>query len=164
MIEGAELAGTSKAVLVFRGNASAAAAWIIPIGLFVFCAITLANAPSATGGGAVVGCLLVAIVFSLIAMRRQIAEIDLNAGTLRIFRQYLGRWTKTIVNCSLDRCRQLGRIEYETEGHLSYGVYIELADGTRHAIPLEKSTFAETGRVASQLSDATGIPRTDIRF
>jgi hypothetical protein len=62
----------------------------------------------------------------------------------------------------LDRCRQLGRIEYETDG--SYGVYVELSDGTRHAIPLKDSSFEEAGRVASQLSDATGITRLDTKF
>jgi len=114
--------------------------------------------------GAAIACLLLAFMFSLVATRRWIAEIDLRARTLRISRRSFGRWTKTSVHCSLDQCRRLGRIEYETDGHLSYGVYVELTDGTRHAIPLKDSTLQEAGRVASQLSDLTEIPRLDTRF
>jgi hypothetical protein len=100
------------------------------------------------------------VLFDCVApMDRGNRPEDANA---KIIQTSFGRWTATVVDCPLDRCRQLGRIEYETDG--SYGVYVELSDGTRHAIPLKDSSFEEAGRVASQLSDATGITRRDTKF
>jgi hypothetical protein len=163
MIERTEPAEVSRDVLVFQGSASTAA-WIVPIGVFAFSAVVLANEPSGTGGGAIVGCLLVAVMFALIASRRQIAEFDTRRRRLRIFRQSFGRWTRTLVDYPFDQCPRLGRIEYETEGHFSYGVYVELNDGSRHAIPLTSSTFVDAGHVVALLSDATGIPKLDIKF
>jgi hypothetical protein len=139
--------------------------WLVLIGGFALAGIVLVAAPAssaATSSGAFIACVLFAIMFSLIASRQWIAEIDLRTRTLRLSRRSFGRWTATVVDCPLDRCRQLGRIEYETDG--SYGVYVELSDGTRHAIPLKDSSFEEAGRVASQLSDATGITRLDTKF
>lgn len=165
MIESASPVGQAGSVLVFEGGQPAGIR-IVAIGAFAIAAFALAAAPApsiATGGG-VIGCLLLAFMFSLIASRRWIAEIDLSARTLRIFRRSLGRWTRTVVDCPLDQCRRLGRIEYETDGHLSYGVYVELINGSRHAIPLKDSSFEEAGRVASQLSEATGISRLDTKF
>jgi hypothetical protein len=165
MVESVEPTGASNDVLVFAGSQSTGI-WLVLVGAaFAFAAIILSEAPSATAsGGGVVGCLLIAIVFSLAASRRQIVEIDLRSYRLRILRQFMGRWTSTLIDCPLDQCRQLARVECETEGQSSYGVYIELADGTRHAIPLKNSTFVEAGRVASQLSDAIGIPRLETKF
>ena len=166
MIESASPAGQSASVLVFE-NGQAARMWIVPIGAVALASVVIADtaAWSRPGTSAVViACILIAFMFSLIASRRWIAEIDLRARTLTISRRSFGRWTKTSVHCALDQCHRLGRIEYETDGHLSYGVYVELTDGTRHAIPLKDSTLQEAGRVASQLSDLTKIPRLDARF
>jgi hypothetical protein len=140
--------------------------WIVPIGAFAVAGLALAFAPdssAATSGGAVIGCILLAIMFSLIASSRWIAEIDLRTQTIRLSKRSFGRWTR-VVDRPFDQCRALGRIEYETDGHRSYGVYVELTDGTRHAIPLKDSSFEEAGHVASQLTDATGITRLDTKF
>jgi hypothetical protein len=140
--------------------------WIVPIGAFAVAGLALAFAPdssAATSGGAVIGCILLAIMFSLIASSRWIAEIDLRTQTIRLSKRSFGRWTR-VVDRPFNQCRRLGRIEYETDGHRSYGVYVELTDGTRHAIPLKDSSFEEAGHVASQLTDATGITRLDTKF
>jgi hypothetical protein len=143
-----------------------AAKWIVPVG-FAVVAIVMAGAvrPSVPGSnGVVIACLLIAAALSLIASRRWSAEIDLRARTLKISTRAFGRWTKTTLSCSLDQCRRIGRIEYETEGNLSYGVYVELTDGTQHAIPLKDSTLEEAGRVAAQISDLASIPRLDTKY
>jgi len=168
MMESKSPSGQSALVLVFE-NGRPPGVWIVPIGAVAVALAAIVMADSAAwsrpaSGGVVIACLLLALMFSLIASRRWIAEIDLKARTLRISRRSFGRWTKTSVHCSLDQCHRLGRIEYETDGHLSYGVYVELTDGTRHAIPLKDSTLQEAGRVASQLSDLTEIPRLDTKF
>jgi len=99
--------------------------------------------------------------------RQWTAEIDLDTRRLRIFRRSFGRWRRDIVDCSLDECTALGTIEYDNDGHFSYGVYMRLKSGVRHAIPLGSSTFmgsstfSEAASVVSQLSAATGIPRLD---
>jgi hypothetical protein len=103
------------------------------------------------------------IVYQLVT-RQWIAEIDLTTRRLKIFRRSFGRWTKVIADCSLDECIAFGTIEYETDGHISYGAYVQLTHGRRHAIPLTNSGFDEAARVASQLSAATGIQRLDTRF
>lgn len=165
MIDGAPQIGESRHILVFQEGRSALAlvAPIVAFGVAAISAAIDASAGSSTPeSGAVVACLLMACMFFLIASRRWIAKFDLQTRTLNISRRSLGRWTKTIVDCPLDQCRMLGRIEYETDGHLSYGVYVELADGTRHAIPLKTPTFQEAGKVAAELSEATGIPRLDV--
>jgi hypothetical protein len=160
MIGGAPQIGESRHILVFQEGRSALAS-VAPIAAFGVAAIFAAFDRSLGSAGAAVGCLLMACVFSLIASRRWIADFDLQTRTLNISRRSLGRWTKTIVDCPLDQCRMLGRIAYEADGHLSYGVYVELADGTRHAIPLKTATLQEAGKVAAELSEATGIPRLD---
>lgn len=104
------------------------------------------------------GCVL----FHFIS-RQWIAEIDLATRRLTISRRSFGRWTKMIVDCSLDQCAAFGTIEYNTDGEISYGAYVQLKDGRRHAIPLKDSTFEAATRVASQLSIATGVPRLDTR-
>ena len=161
MIAGAPQIGESRHFLVFQEDRSALAL-VAPIAAFGVAAIFAAFDRSLGSAGAFVACLLMACMFLLIASRRWIAEFDLQARTLNISRRSLGRWTKTIVDCPLDQCRMLGRIEYETDGYLSYGVYVELADGARHAIPLKTPTFQEAGKVAAELSEATGIPRLDV--
>jgi len=161
MIDGAPQIGESRHILVFQEGRSALAL-VAPIAAFGVAAIFAAFDRSPGSAGAVVACLLMACMFFLIASRRWIAEFDLQTRTLNISRRSLGRWTKTIVDCPLDQCRMLGRIEYERDGHLSYGVYVELADGTRHAIPLKTPTLQEAGKVAAELSEATGIPRLDV--
>lgn len=105
--------------------------------------------------------LFACILLSLVT-RGSIAEIDLGARRLKVSRRFLGRWTKTIVDCSLDECSALGTFETETDGPSAYSVYVKVADGTRQTIPLTDSTLNEAARVASQLSAATGIPRLDI--
>ena len=166
MIDGAPQIGESRHILVFQEGRSALAlvAPIVAFGVAAIFAAIDASAGSSPpeSAGAVVACLLMACIFFLIASRRWIAEFDLQARTLNISRRSLGRWTKTIVDCPLDQCRMLGRIAYEADGHLSYGVYVELADGTRHAIPLKTPTLQEAGKVAAELSEATGIPRLDV--
>jgi hypothetical protein len=163
MIDGAPQIGESLHILVFQEGRSALAK-VAPIAAFGVVGIFAAFDRSLESAGAAVGCLLMAFLFSLIASRRWIAEFDLQTRTLNISRRSLGRWTKTIVDCPLDQCRMLGRIEYETDGQLSYGVYVELVDGTRHTIPLKTPTLQEAGKVAAELSEATGIPRLDTRY
>jgi hypothetical protein len=114
--------------------------------------------------GPIIGLLFLAYIIGLSVSRQWTAEINLAARRFKIFRRSFGRWTKTVVDCPLDECNALGTIEYNTEGHISYGVYVELRHGTRHAIPLKESTFKEAARVASELSTATGIPRLDTIF
>jgi hypothetical protein len=118
--------------------------------------------PGSTGEA--VGCFLMAAILILTTLRRWTAEIDLRTRTLKISRRSFGLWTKTTLQCSLDQCRQLGTIGYDTDGYLSYGVYVELTDGTRHAIPTRDSTFHEAGRVAARMSNFTKIPRLDIQY
>ena len=163
MSESASPGGQSGSVLRFETSLSPIK-WIVPAGAFAIAGLALAfapDSPASTSGGAAIACILLAIVFALAASRRWIAEIDLRTKTIRLSKRAFGRWTR-VVDRPFDQCRRLGRIEYETDG--SYGVYIELTDGTLHAIPLKDSSFEEAGRVASQLSDATGIARLDTKF
>jgi hypothetical protein len=117
--------------------------------------------PGNAAGTVVLLLFLGCIVFSAVS-RQSIAEIDLGARRLKVSRRFLGRWTKTIVDCPLEECSALGTFETETDGRSAYSVSVKLADGTRHSIPLTDSTLNEAARVASQLSAATGIPRFDI--
>ena len=163
MSESASPGGQCGSVLRFETSQSPIKR-IVPIGAFAIAGLALAfapDSPASTSGGAAIACILLAIVFALAASRRWIAEIDLRTKTIRLSKRAFGRWTR-VVDRPFDQCRRLGRIEYETDG--SYGVYIELTDGTLHAIPLKDSSFEEAGRVASQLSDATGITRLDTKF
>jgi hypothetical protein len=150
---------------------------LIWIGLLICCAILIVGIyiyAFATGStptpslpvnaGVFIALLLFACIFFHVVTRQWIAEIDLIARRLKISRRSFGRWTKAIVNCPLDECSKLGTIEYNTDGHVSYGVYVELKQGTRHAIPLQSSTFKEATRVASKLTEATGIPTLDTKF
>lgn len=114
--------------------------------------------PIERGGGLL---LLLLLALFWIAYKRMTVKIDLRACRLQIFRRLIGPWIKTVVDCPLDQCRALGRIKYESDGDVSYGVYIELLTGKRHDIPIQESTIQEANRVAAQLSDATGIPRLD---
>jgi hypothetical protein len=151
-----------KPVLVFERKRSVAI-WMIPAGLVAGAAVA-AGSSSAEAKSSVVLCLLLACMFVSIASQRTSVHIDLHARRLRILRRFLGRWGKTIVDCPLDQCRALGRIEYESDGHATYGVYVELLSGRRHDIPVKEKTVQEAGRVAAQLSDATGIPRLDTKY
>ena len=93
--------------------------------------------------------------------RQRIVEIDVAARRLKIYQRSFGRWTKAMVDCSLAQCKCFGTIEYNNEGHTSYGTYVQLKDGKRHAIPLKDATFETANAVATQLSTATRIPRLD---
>src|SRR5215471_15498346 len=137
MSESASPGGQGGSVLRFETSRSPIK-WIVPSGAFAVAGLALAFAPDSsatTSGGPVIACILLAIIFSLIASSRWIAEIDLKAQTIRLSKRSFGRWTR-VVDRPFDQCRRLGRIEYETDGHRSYGVYFELTDGTRHAVPL----------------------------
>jgi hypothetical protein len=165
MTESASADAPSQSILVFEKPRSALG-WIVPVGIFL-AGVVFAESPESSGtssGGIVTACFLLASVFGLISSRRWIAEIDLNTRTFRLTKLSFGRWKRRVVDCPLDQCMRLGRIEYETEGSLSYGVYVELANGRRHAIPLRESTLAEAGRVAAQLAETTGIPRLDTKY
>ena len=138
---------------------------------FVVCAIVTIStenlATVATPGNAA-GTVVVLIFFASILFagftRVSIVEIDTSKRRLSVQRQYFGRWTRTIVDCPLDESTAFGTIQYDTEGHKSYGTYVELKSGRRHAIPINGSSFADAARVASSLSAATGIPRSDTIF
>jgi hypothetical protein len=149
-------------VLVFEGKRSAVIR-IIPAGLVAAAVIAVSSSSTEARSSSVLW-LLLAFMFVSIASRRTIVHIDLHARRLKIVRRILGRWGETIVDCPFDQCRAFGRIEYETEGHASYGVYVELLSGRRHDIPISDRSIQEAGRVAAELSDATGIPRLDTRF
>ena len=138
------------------------------IALLTIVTVTTGNlrtvAPPGNAAGLVAMLIFFASILFLKITRQWTAEIDLDTRRLRIFRRSFGRWRRDIVDCSLDECTALGTIEYDNDGHFSYGVYVRLKSGVRHAIPLGSSgssTFSEAASVASQLSAATGIPRLD---
>jgi hypothetical protein len=93
-----------------------------------------------------------------------IVEIDPVMKRLRLLRQRFGRWTKTMIDCSLDECVSVGTVEYSAEGHLTYGTYFKLKDGSWHAIPVRGNSFAKALEVVKQVSSATGIPRVDVKY
>jgi hypothetical protein len=142
--------------------------WVAFLCALIFAAALAADSSDAwsipTHGGAVIGILLIAGIIGVSLSRQWTAEIDMAARRLKISRRSLGRWTKTVVDCPLDECTAFGTIEYNTEGQISYGAYVQLKSGRQHAIPLKTSAFKEAAKVASQLSAATGIPRLDTRF
>jgi hypothetical protein len=109
----------------------------------------------------VVASIFFASILFLTITRQWTAEFDLDTRRLRISRRSFGRWKREIVDCSLDECNALGTIAYNNDGHVSYGVYVQLKPGARHAIPIRNPTLSEAASVASQLSAATGIPRLD---
>jgi len=136
------------------------------VGIYIY-ALAAGSTPTPSlpvNAGVFIALLFFACIFFHVVTRQWIAEIDLATRRLRISRRSFGRWTKAIVDSPLDECSKLGTIEYNTDGHTSYGVYVELKQGTRHAIPLQSSAFREATRVASKLTEATGIPRLDTRF
>jgi hypothetical protein len=142
------------------------------IALLTIVTVTTGNlrtvAPPGNAAGSVAVLIFFASILFLTITRQWTAEIDLDTRRLRIFRRSFGRWRRDIVDCSLDECTALGTIEYDNDGHFSYGVYVRLKSGARHANPLGRSTFmgsstfSEAASVASQLSAATGIPRLDV--
>jgi hypothetical protein len=168
MVEGNSDIQRSRQNLVFTSGRSgfataAAIGMIVVIGIFTF--TTEGSSISLPARGGFVFALLVLTSIGLaVASREWIAQLNMTARRLKISRRTLGRWTKTVVECPLDECNAFGTIEYNTDGHTSYGVYVELKQGARHAIPLKESNFKEAARVAEQLSTATGIPRLDTRF
>jgi hypothetical protein len=95
---------------------------------------------------------------------RRTAEIDPLNKRLRLIRRRFGRWTTTIVDCSLDQCIAVGTIEYSTDGHTAYGTYFKLKNGSWYAIPLHGHSFKEALAVVRQVSAATGIPRLDVKY
>ncbi|WP_143099505.1 hypothetical protein [Bradyrhizobium sp. cf659] len=121
----------------------------------------VARAGAAAG---VIVLVFLAIFLLLTAMRRRIVEFDLVTRKLTMSHSRFRRPNKVFLDCPFDQCRALGRIEYETDGHASYGVYVELLSGRRHDIPVKGKTVQEAGRVAARLSEATGIPRLDTKF
>jgi len=123
---------------------------------------TLAT-PGGTAGTVIIF-VFFAIIFLVAVTRRQTAEFDLAGRKLTISQSRFGRPNKLILDCPFDQCRTVGRIEYESDGHASYGVYVELLSGRRHDIPVRDKTVQEAGRVAARLSEATGIPRLDTKF
>jgi hypothetical protein len=161
MVEGNPGLERSGKTLVFTSGEPGIdlAAWIGFAAIFAFAIMSAPTPPSVPFA---VFFLLVPGAALLNASRRWTAEIDLTTRRFRVSRRSFGRWTKAIVDCPFDECSALGTFEYDTEGHLSYSVYVKLKDGTRHAIPLTDSTLSEAARVASQVSAATGIPRLDI--
>ncbi|WP_050627218.1 hypothetical protein [Bradyrhizobium viridifuturi] len=148
--------------LTFERGRSATA-WILSAALIAIPTIA-ASVGSTEAKGSVIVCLLLACMFISIGYYKSITEFDLRTRRFKVSRRFVARRSKTIADCPLDQCRALGRIEYGTDDHPSYGVYVELADGTRHEVPLKKPTIQEAGRVASLLSEATGIPRLDTKF
>jgi len=106
--------------------------------------------------------LIFACIAGASASRQWTTEIDLTTRRIRVFRRSFDRWTKTLVDCAFEECTALGTFEYDSDGHLSYDVYVRLENGTRHTIPIASSTLNEAARVASHLSTSTGIPRLDI--
>jgi hypothetical protein len=163
MVEGNPRIERSGKTLVFTSGKPGfgLAAYIGFAAIFAF-AIMRAPTPASEQIAVVSMLALVACSLLLNATRRWTAEIDLKTRRFRVSRRSFGRWTKAIVDCPFDECSALGTFEYDTDGHVSYSVYVKLKDGTRHAIPLANSTLNEAARVASQLSTATGIPRLDI--
>lgn len=155
--------------LVFTSGRSgfgtaAAIGMMVVIGIFAFTTKGSNISSIPARGGFVFALLILTYIGLVIASRQWIAEVNMAARKLKISRRTFGRWTKTVVECPLDECNAFGTIEYNTDGHSSYGLYVELKDGKRHAIPLKDSTFNEAARVASQLSTSTGTPRLDTIF
>jgi hypothetical protein len=119
--------------------------------------------PGGTAGG-VVALVFMTIIFVSTVTRRRTVEFDLVNRKMTISQSLIGLPNKLILDCPFDQCRAFGRIEYDTDGHASYGVYVELLSGKRHDIPVKEKTSQEAGRVAARLSEATGIPRLDTKF
>jgi hypothetical protein len=164
MVEGNPGVKSGQTLIFSSGKPEFGAA---AFGIMVFAIAFVAdssNTWSMPANAGAVGFLFIACILGLSVSRQWTAEIDMAARRLRISRRSFGRWTRTIVDCPLDECSVFGTIEYNTDGHVSYGVYVQLKGGTRHAIPVKKSTFNEAASVASQLSTATGIPRLDTVF
>jgi hypothetical protein len=168
MVEGNSGIERSDQTLIFTTGkpgfgAAAFAGLIVAMAIATFTSGDLGTvATPGNTAGTVVALIFFACILFAAVTRRWIVEIDLGARRVRISRQFLGRWAKTTVDCPFDECSTLGTFEYDTDGHLSYSVYVKLKDGTRHAIPLRDATLNEAAQVASQLSATTGIPRLDI--
>jgi hypothetical protein len=137
---------------------------ILVVTIFVLAAARTTTAAMPASAGVFVFFLFFASIVYQFISRQWIAEINLTKRRIRIFRRSFGRWTKVIVDYPFDKCVSVGTIEYNNDGHISYGAYVQLANGGRHAIPLTKFSFDEAARVASQLSAATGIQRIDTKF
>lgn len=71
---------------------------------------------------------------------------------------------KIVVDCSFDECDVLGVMEYNVEEHLAYGVYLQLKNGKRHAIPLTSNSLDRVSSVATEVSRAIGIQRRDTSY
>jgi len=69
-----------------------------------------------------------------------------------------------VIDCSLDDCIAVGTVEYNTDGHITYGTYFKLRDGSWHAIPVQGHSFEEALAVVKDVSAATEIPRLDIKY
>ena len=128
--------------------------------IFAFAAVTKST-PADFRAVAFVLALLACIALPD-ASRQWTAEFDLATRRMRIVRRSFGRRARTIVDCSFDECIALGTFEYNSDGHLSYDVYVKSGSGTRHTIPTAHSTLNDAARLASQLAASTGIPRVDI--
>jgi hypothetical protein len=99
-----------------------------------------------------------------LVLRQWTVEIDLHRKRLRRFRQWFGFWIKTVVDCPFDDCVAVGTAEYNSDGHMTYGAYFKLKDGSWHAIPTRANSFEAAASVIRQVSAATGIPRLDIKY
>jgi hypothetical protein len=108
------------------------------IALLAIVAFTTGNlrtvAPPGNAAGLVVVFIFASILFLTIT-RQWTAEIDLDTQRLRIFRRSFGRWKREIVDCSLDECCAFGTIEYNNDGHVSCGVYVQLTGPTSPGTP-----------------------------
>jgi hypothetical protein len=167
MVQGNPGTGRSGQTLIFSSRKpefGKAAFFCIVIFAIAFVTDSSNTWSMPANAGAVLVFLFIAFIIGVSLSRQWSAEIDMAARRLKISRLSFGRWTRTIVDCPLAECDAFGTIEYNTEGHISYGAYVQLKSGRKHAIPLKDSTFREAARVASQLSAATGLPRLDTRF
>ena len=165
MSESASTVRPSNSVLRFE-EAKSPVMWVLAIFSLAIAAFAATAAPASSAApdnGVAIGGFVGAIICFLAASRRWIADFDIKARRFRLSRRLFGLWTRTVADCPFDQCRHVGRIEFEHEGGLTYWVYIELADGTRHNIPLKRPTFVEAGRVATDLSETTRISRFDTK-
>jgi len=145
---------------------SAASVGVVALAVIVFTAIVaIAGRSSALETtGIFIGFLFSFSIIFIVGSHRRTTEIDTATRRLRISRQSFGRWRKTIGDCPLDECIALGTMEYDGAEGVVYGLYVQLKSGKRHGISSMDTTFKAAARIASRLSEATGIPRLDTKY
>jgi len=138
---------------------SAASVGVVALAVIVFTAIVaIAGRSSALETtGIFIGFLFSFSIIFIVGSHRRTTEIDTATRRLRISRQSFGRWRKTIGDCPLDECIA------PAEG-VVYGLYVQLKSGKRHGISSMDTMFKAAARIASRLSEATGIPRLDTKY